>query len=307
MRMSKSHLGTGVSLCAVVAIQLAIATPASGQSKPPTFSVEIAEVNCVDVPFGPVSVVRVYPGDELTVEFFLRNWSPEGQQLRGYQTRIDSSSYTSGRAGDAFPRAWASTTELNGPCPSDPGPSCDESCGVSNSANAFIDRSDCVWDGDPVGSDFGADWCVDTPCDVPGECSGGGPCESPKIDWVFGSVSASDVVDAVNTMACDYRHMSVLWNGVAGPVSNQDGTKYYLGTVVLKVSADAAGSFAICLADQDSDADGNPDFSFLRDVNNAPITPVLFECATISVNNWSFDDRPQFIDLVFREAVRQGK
>jgi len=106
-----------------------------------TFSVEAAARN--GVPITPrLSTISAAPGDILTVEILARDWSVNGgQRLRGYQATLDSEAYTGGLRGQISPRAFETTTDLNGLCSRG-----SEERGIANSDNAFIDalRSDFV-------------------------------------------------------------------------------------------------------------------------------------------------------------------
>ncbi len=243
----------------------------------PTFSVEAVEINGVDVGFRPTSSVATRPGDIITVEIFVRDWSPAGQRLRGYQSQVDFGSYTSGDAGDIYPQAFSETTDRYGKCTAG-GPD-----GDPNDENVYIDHARCSEDSDPGGSDLGP-WS-NGGCSVPVDCldppEGSGLCSSPSIDWVFGSVART--VAVTNSIMCDHRHVGATMVSDQGPICNQDGSKYYLGTLILEVSVDAEGVFTVSLDDRDLDDDGIPDFCLLADEDNTLIVPVYFESLTIRV------------------------
>ncbi len=89
--------------------------------------------------------------------------------------------------------------------------------------------------------------------------------------------------------------LTVVWN--AEPTSYQygglvlfaqdcvadPGAPAYLATLILDVSLDAVGVFTVCLDDTDSNGDLDPERSFLRDCNTAPVKPIDFECLHITV------------------------
>ncbi len=234
----------------------------------PTFSVEVAEVNGVDVGPSPASTVTVRPGDTLTVEFFLRDWSPAGERLRGYQTEVDFDSYTNGGPGNIYPKDFSTTTDLNGKCTAG-GP-----YGIENNGNVYIDSSLCFADSDPAGSDLGPwsdggrsvlDDCLDPPL-------GTGLCTSPIIDWVFGGVP--DTITVTNTMDCDYWHIAATMLADQGPICEQDGSKYYLGTLILDVSPDARGIFIVSL---------DENHCLAADENNDLIEPIFVESLRVRV------------------------
>ena len=243
----------------------------------PTFSVEAVEINGVDVGPSPSSSVAVRPGDIITVEIFVRDWSPAGQHLRGYQAQVAFGSYTSGHAGNIYPKGFSATTDLNGAC------TAGGADGVPNHEHVYIDRAWCFYDSDPVGSDLGP-WS-NGGCSVSVDClfppAGSGLCSLPSIDWVFGSVGETYAV--TNSIMCDHRYIGATAVADQGTICDQDGSKYYLGTLILEVSADAEGIFTVWLNDKDPDGDGIPDFSFLLDETNTLIAPVYFESLTIRV------------------------
>ena len=78
-----------------------------------------------------------------------------------------------------------------------------------------------------------------------------------------------------DTRSEGYRLMSVLL-GAEGPISSQDGTKFYCGSVKFLVSDDAQGKFTMALLE-------NAISSGLRDNTNRPIEPINFEPLTIVV------------------------
>ena len=106
----------------VICVAAFTAVPALGQN--PTFSLEVTVVNSVPIN-PPVNRVVVAPGDTLEIEISLRDWSPAGEKLRGYQARIDPSGYTSGEAGSLSPIDFDLTSAVS----------------VENKENAFIDTN----------------------------------------------------------------------------------------------------------------------------------------------------------------------
>ncbi len=240
-----------------------------GKTPPrPTFSVAATEINGIDVGRRPTSSVAVRPGDILTVEIFLRDWSPNHERLRGYQVQVDSDSYTSGDAGDIYPRGFSTTTDLNGRCTAG-GPD-----GIPNHENVYIDDSPCFADADPVGSDLGP-WS-DGGCSFPDDCldppAGTGLCSSPSIDWVLGGVP--ETIAVTNSIMCDHRYVATSVVHDQGPICAQNRSKYYLGTLILEVSQDAEGTFTVSLDETDS---------LLSDENNDTIAPIFFESLRVRV------------------------
>ena len=105
---------------------VSLAQDAAKQGDPvllmPVFSLEAIEVNGVPIANGPAAKVSVAPGDVITAKIYIRNWSPQGEKLRGFQAKIDPAGYTSGTSGSVKPRG--------------------HNPGTQNDANAFIDTKD---------------------------------------------------------------------------------------------------------------------------------------------------------------------
>jgi hypothetical protein len=99
---------------------------AATMGQTPTFSLELAEINSIPICGGGVSQMTVAPRDVLTAKVFLRDWSPNGEELRAYQAEVEHLSFTSGTAGSIKPVAYEQTTLL----------------GYHNLRNAFIDQTD---------------------------------------------------------------------------------------------------------------------------------------------------------------------
>lgn len=110
------------SIWGITASGQEVAKPADPVLLMPVFSLEAFEVNSVPIKNGPVAKISVAPGDVITAKIMLRNWSPQGQKLRGYQAKIDPAGYTSGSSG------WIKPVGHNP--------------GTQNDANAFIDTKD---------------------------------------------------------------------------------------------------------------------------------------------------------------------
>lgn len=72
------------------------------RAQTPTISVEVVAINGVPLP-QPLSQIVVAPGERFTMEVFLRDGSPNGEQIRAYQIEMDDKSYSSGEAGTIQP------------------------------------------------------------------------------------------------------------------------------------------------------------------------------------------------------------
>jgi hypothetical protein len=107
----------------------------------PMFSIEAFEVNSVPIKNGPAAKITVAPGDVITAKILIRNWSPMGQKLRGYQAKMDPAGHKSGTAGTVQPVG--------------------HNPGTNNDANAFIDLKEPTF----VHKGFGSIPLVDTASD----------------------------------------------------------------------------------------------------------------------------------------------
>lgn len=205
-----------------------LATSAWAQA--PTYSVEVAAVD--GVPVTPtVNMIEVEPGDEVTVEVFLRNWSVGGVPLKAYQFSFNPAGYTSGFSGNINPKDFATTTNSPVACGNT------DTNGPENTANAFININ--------------------------------------RPDFVHLGLNP---FDAVGTRRCGYRYGSAVQ--AAGPTSVLN-VKKYCGTLILKVSNDATGTFTLTL-----DPDANTK-TFLRSgfANDQPVSipGLVIEPLTINV------------------------
>ena len=90
----------------------------------PTLSLEVTGVNSVPLRNGPTSEISAVPGQVLTASVFCRDWSPDGEKLRGYQAMVDHNSFISGRVGTIRPVAFDETSAKM----------------IQNKENAFIDE-----------------------------------------------------------------------------------------------------------------------------------------------------------------------
>lgn len=84
-----------------------LAVSAFGQA--PTFSLEAVQINNASTPGGPVNRIAVTPGDVITVKVLLRDWSPSGELLRGYQAELDPAGFQSGTEGRIVPVGYDET------------------------------------------------------------------------------------------------------------------------------------------------------------------------------------------------------
>ena len=191
---------------------------AAAAAQTPPFSLEVVAINSFPLK-EPVTHVAALPGDVMTVEVLLRDWSPNGEVLRAYQATIDPDGYTSGDAGKIEPVDFDTTSLL----------------GEENASNCFVDTT------------------------------------NPR--FVHAGLKTIPLADSISLA---YRWLSVLLAQDESPYCAQDGEKFYVGTLRVRVSDDARGLFTLGLA-EDSGSCG------LRDPDNKPIIPLDLEPLTIEV------------------------
>jgi hypothetical protein len=193
-------------------------TTTAASAQDPTMSLEVVSVNGIPLP-KPVNEITVSPGDEMTLQIFIRDWAPNGEKLRALQAQIDDRGYTSGLTGSIHPKDYEQTTLSEFP----------------NDKNGFIDRND------------------------------------PR--YIFKDVASIPVVD---TISFGYRYLNILVNDSDAVVSPQDGSRSACGTLNVKVSEDASGTFLMSLKD-------DPGASTARDSNSVEILPLVFENLVVKV------------------------
>lgn len=76
----------------------------------PTFSLRAVSINGTPIVGDGLDHLIAHPGDEISCEIFIRNWSPNGERMRAIQGEIDHITYTSGKAGAVRPCGWQQTT-----------------------------------------------------------------------------------------------------------------------------------------------------------------------------------------------------
>lgn len=202
---------------------------AAAMGQTPTFSLELVEVNSIPLCGGGVSKMTVAPNDVLVAKVFLRDWSSNGEELRGYQAELNHGGFTSGTTGSIKPVGYQTTTVQ----------------GRQNLKNVLIDLTD------PEYAHYGDQ-----------------------------AIAFADSDHA----SPGYRWISVLFRN-GGPVSPQDGTKFYCGTLKLLVSEDAEGTFTLELSP-------GIDASTLRTPSADLIEPLELEPLTLVVTS---GERPVWI------------
>ncbi len=81
------------------------------QTPNPTFSIGVIAVNDEPVQGAPVTTLSVSPGDVMTAELYVRDWSPSDDDLRAYQIQLDEATFTSGEAGSIKPVGYEKSLE----------------------------------------------------------------------------------------------------------------------------------------------------------------------------------------------------
>lgn len=192
-----------------------------------TYSFEAAAINSARIPDGPMSEATVAPGDQLTIEIYVRDWSAKGEQLNAYQAQIDHLGYSSGPTGFIEPIAYSKKrTPLE-----------------DNHENCFVDRNH--------------------PTFIHRE---------------------RETVALTDSRSAGYRWLGVLLHDL-GPKSDQQGEKFYCGSLILQVSDNASGDFKLDFVKEDS-------ASGLRHADSTAISPLAFEALTIHVNAAARTSRP---------------
>ncbi len=189
----------------------------------PTFSLEAASINDVPIAQGPSASIEVLPGDRLTLEVYIRDWSPAGQQLIACQAQINPASFSSGEKGFIEPFGYNAA----------------RLAGTDNPTQCFIDLT------------------------------------HPK--YIYLNKTTIPVTD---TRSEGYRWLSALIDMNSGPLSKQDGTKFYMGSVNMLVSGNAQGKFDLSLIDSN-------DSCQILESSGAQIMPMKVESLQVSIGKAS--------------------
>ena len=75
----------------------------------PTMSLEAVAINGKSVGDRPKAQVNASPGDIITAEIYIRDWSPDGELLSGYQASLLPVSFSSGTKGFIEPVKYEET------------------------------------------------------------------------------------------------------------------------------------------------------------------------------------------------------
>jgi len=89
----------------------------------PTMSLEAVAINGKSLGDDPKPQINASPGDIITAEVCIRDWSPNDEPLSGYQAALLPASFASGRSGLIEPVQYAALQKAGSP----------------NPANSFID------------------------------------------------------------------------------------------------------------------------------------------------------------------------
>lgn len=101
----------------------ATAKPTPLVAGPPTLSMEAIAINGKSLGNGPTARITASPGDIITAEIYLRDWSPNGELLSGYQASLLPVSFSSGEKGFIEPVDYDALQKT----------------GAENPDNAFVD------------------------------------------------------------------------------------------------------------------------------------------------------------------------
>ncbi|MEK6674693.1 MAG: hypothetical protein AABZ47_03455 [Planctomycetota bacterium] len=237
----------------VLALCAGSGTRAGDIEDPPTMSIRIVAKNGVALP-APSLFVEASPGDILTTEIFLRCWSNGmHSQFPGVQPLLKSYQAT-------IPYATYFTGSKGNILPKD-----------------FADTTEF-----PDGN------CNNTSTDPFIQNTNNFFVATTRADYALGN---QVFVASAGSGMCDYRVAgAICLFGCPGVEAVCPPTEQkYAGTLILKVSDDAIGTFRLCLDDRDISPDHpiGPDNSSFRPAaattQNHAIIPVRFECATIRI------------------------
>lgn len=95
----------------------------SSLAQVPTMSLEATAINGHPVGNQPTSRIAVFPGDIITAEIYIRDWSPDGESLSGYQASLLPVSFASGTRGFIEPVQYEALQKT----------------GAENPNNSFVD------------------------------------------------------------------------------------------------------------------------------------------------------------------------
>lgn len=95
------------------------------QARNPTISLVATGLNFSPLANGPTRELSVLPGDRLTAEVTIRDWSPQGEKLIAYQAMIEPIGFSSGPRGFIEPVVYAEAQRKE----------------LDNAPNMFIDKN----------------------------------------------------------------------------------------------------------------------------------------------------------------------
>ena len=182
----------------------------------------------------PTNKLDVADGDVIVAEVHASDWSPNGEEVWIFKARVDPEGFSSGLSGTVVPLGWTPPFERI-PCGSD---------------------ADCPKDTRCLG------WDCYGPDRDPGR---GAFLDESRTDYIFYPAFC-------DPGPCSYYYS---FGGVlfGPPFRAYQAPPKYCGTLILRVSDNACGTFAIGF---------DPEETFLRDPNGTDIVPLALEPLTIS-------------------------
>lgn len=209
---------TCLSLHLFVLASCPLVSNAAGQN--PTLSLKAVKVNGVPIP--RANTTDVNPGDVVTAEIFIRDWTTTIERLAAYRTAINRDSFVSGTRGTVLPLGW------DAPPTDDIGCTTSADCPTEFPVCQLFD----VLGGLCIGPDHDPSIGVYIECarsDSVLECQ---PCFFPPCDDWF----PAEIVGHTSI-----RYGQTLNN--FGDAQTYSDPEKYAGTLIVKVSDDACGTF----------------------------------------------------------------
>ena len=227
----------------------------------PTVALKAVAIN--GSPITATRSISVVPGDTITAEIFLFDWTTTVERLLSYQTAISRDALVSGTRGKLLPLGWdaplapadaISCGGVHPPCPAE-FPVCE-----------LGDRGVCIGlDHDPSQGVF-----IGSPT---GELP-------TRPDWVFIDPNANPpaslaVLTAIDFRSPDLRYGAVLISAADAPLYNIPPK--YGGSLIVQVSEDACGTFNLRVLSEDG--------TVLTEQSGAPFSGLVLQRLAVTVTS----------------------